>query len=880
MAAVMRRFVSLPPTAVAEDDEFPVEYSFALEYTGPPLYSDIPRAVPVDVGEIPTASALSSNPWLLDLSLPVIAPIKRKGFGCEKPDKQAKHGSSREADAASLSTIADENCAMPHSLDLPLSLGDSGRGDVGLVFEEDRINPEIVEIESPPPSSSSNYFSEKEEVSDYGSPHHARNSSIVTFHEPESSDVIDDEESVLTEPDDLIPVKPVAQKNKKKGSCYRCLRGNRFTRKETCIVCDSKFCRSCVLRAMGSMPEGRKCITCIGFRIDESKRGSLGRCSNMLKGLLSEEEVKRIMGSEKSCTTNQLPPNIVYVNNEALTQAELGLLQSCPNPPKNLRPGNYWYDRLSGYWGKEGQKPCQIITAELNIGGQIQRNASNGNTNILINKREITREEVWMLKVAGIQCEGEPHFWVSGDGSYMEEGQNNVKGRLWEKRKTKVFCAMLSLPLPPSITSSGREEGAQNNLDQNALHKLLLVGPDKSGTGTIFKQTKFLLGVPFTEDERQNIKLLIQSNLYSYLGILLEGREWFAEESLREENLKAKGKGLLVEESSSSGQMYQKEDGSTYAMGRKLKAFSDWLLKVIESGNLEVIVLSATREYALFVEELWKDRAIQATYNRRSELGLPRVATYFLERAIEISKEDYVPSDMDILYAEGITTSNGLACTEFSFPKPVEGEEYIDLYDQNDDSGRYQLIRVHPRCLGKNCKYLEMFEDVNMIVFCVSLVEYDEVSVDENGVSMNKMLASRNLLESIATHPAFYKKNFLLVLNKFDLLEQKIEQSPLTRCEWFHDFNPVISHNHKSGTYVNGSPSMAERAFHYIAVKFKRYFYSLTGQKLFVSMVTGLEQDSVQESLRYAKEVMNWHANEATVTQEESSTSMEASTTS
>lgn len=57
-------------------------------------------------------------------------------------------------------------------------------------------------------------------------------------------------------------------------------------------------------------------------------------------------------------------------------------------------------------------------------------------------------------------------------------------------------------------------------------------------------------------------------------------------------------------------------------------------------------------------------------------------------QAVEISREDYVPSDMDILYAEGITTSNGLACTEFSFPKSAQADDYIDVYDQNDDSVR------------------------------------------------------------------------------------------------------------------------------------------------------------------------------------------------
>ncbi|XP_031379990.1 extra-large guanine nucleotide-binding protein 1-like isoform X2 [Punica granatum] len=694
MAAVLRRFVSLPPSAPEEDDDHSVEYSIALEYKGPLLFSDIPRAVPLNIDQIPTASVVPSNSWFLNLALPVISPVGRKGSGCKKTEDVSNTSltvCSVEADGASSSTSSsrDENATV-QDLDPPESPEVSQEG----VRFEDHMRSEIVELESALRSSSSSCYSRKEEGSDYGSPHHIRKSSTVTFRDPDSGDVISDEESVVSEPD-CIPVKQKAEKNEKKGACYRCLRGNRFTEKEVCIVCDAKYCRSCVLRAMGSMPEGRKCISCIGFRIDDSKRDSLGRCSRMLKRLLTDMEVKRVMGSEISCPSNQLPPNLVYVNDEPLNQVALALLQSCPNPPKKLRPGRYWYDKASGYWGKEGQKPCDIITAQLNsIGGQLQRNASNGNTNILINRREITREEVWMLKVAGIPCEGKTHYWVDKDGSYQEEGQKNVIGRLWEKRKTKLVCAMLSLPIPPSTTISGGEEGAQNKLEQNALRKLLLVGPDKSGTSTIFKQTKLVYGVPFTEDERQNIKLMIQSNLYRYLGVLLEGREQFAEESSRDESSRAKGKVLSVEQSSSSGKSNQKEDSlMTYSLGRKLKAFSDWLLKVIESGNLEAIVLSASREYAPLVEELWMDGAIQATYNRRSELGmLPRVATYFLERAIEISKEGYEPSDMDILYSEGITSSNSLASTDFSFPKSAQSDESMNHSDQHNSFPRLHEV--------------------------------------------------------------------------------------------------------------------------------------------------------------------------------------------
>ncbi|KAL2477206.1 Extra-large guanine nucleotide-binding protein 1 [Forsythia ovata] len=899
MTSVLRSFFpgsSSTSRSNDNDEDYSLEYSFAMEYSGPPVSHDIPQVVPIDVRRIPTAAVAAKV--LSNLSLPVIQPIVKSKHSEKKLSKGlkgsevtessvsvvqlGKFGSSEEILSRKLEN-GDEHSRSSGTLGFSEGRDDSnqlsGSSDVEDIDDECKAGVDYGNCSNSaiPESKKSTVRSpeitvELEDCEDEAPGPRIR-TPVVTFQEFTQSDVTSQESDL----DQRFPERQVVS-DQVKGVCHRCHRKSRFADKEVCIVCGAKYCSHCVIRAMGSMPEGRKCIDCIGYRIDESRRGSLGKTSRLLKRILVDEAIKHIMKSELSCEVNQLPPHLVFVNDKPLTIEELVSLQSCPNPPKKLRPGRFWYDKVSGFWGKEGKKPSQIITSQLTVGYPIRQHASNGNTNVLINGRKITKEELMMLKVASIHCEGNPHFWVTADGSYQHEGMNYVMGKLWDKTIVKIVCKALSLPY---IDNPGDEEAANNteevnlkNLDRKGIDKLLLVGGDQSGTSTIFKQAKILYDVPFSEDERENIKFVIQRNLYSYIGIILEGREQFEEDYFVEMRRQ-----LHIDQPGPSGTSEEVEEQNIYSISPRLKAFSDWLLQVMVSGNLEAVFPAATREYAPLVEELWKSNAFQATYNRRNELHkLPRVANYFLDRAVEISRINYEPSDMDILYAEGITSSNGVASMEFSFPYSSQ-DGYMEPNDQSDPLLRYQLIRVHENSLGGNCKWLEMFEDVDLVLFCVSLTDYDEFYEDASGICINKMLASKKLFERIVSHPSLGQKNFVLLFTKFDLLEEKLEQNPLTQCDWFQDFNPVIS-PHPHNAYSKNSPALAQRAFHYMAVKFKRLFDSLTGRKLFVSPVTGLEADSVDTALKYGREVLKWDEDKLTFSMnEDSSESIEASTT-
>lgn len=77
-----------------------------------------------------------------------------------------------------------------------------------------------------------------------------------------------------------------------------------------------------------------------------------------------------------------------------------------------FRDGRYWYDKVSGAWGLEGGPCVGIGVPRLDLAGPLRADASNGQTRIFINGRELHLQDAVGIQTAfGIPPQPGRYWW-------------------------------------------------------------------------------------------------------------------------------------------------------------------------------------------------------------------------------------------------------------------------------------------------------------------------------------------------------------------------------------------------------------------------------------------------------------------------------------
>lgn len=261
--------------------------------------------------------------------------------------------------------------------------------------------------------------------------------------------------------------------------------------------------------------------------------------------------------------------------------------------------------------------------------------------------------------------------------------------------------------------------------------KILLLGCGEAGKSTFIKQMKILHSADeevWTEDERRHYRRDVLSNALECLQILLEEM---------------------------TGQLQE-------GLGNRAKA----LLQLDKEKDADHARLWEWRDT---LQDIWKDPAVVATFNRRNQFTLPDCCRHFLSDIARISDPDYIPDVQDILQIRVRTCGVVEHGFNLVFRAGLIKEcKMIDVGGQRNERK----------------KWINMFDDVLMVMFLAAASEYDQTLDEET--TMNRMEESLNLFHTIISYHWFRSSSIALFLNKKDLLEEKIKTSPLE--DYFEEF--------------------------------------------------------------------------------------------
>ncbi|XP_067630613.1 G protein alpha q subunit isoform X3 [Eurosta solidaginis] len=256
--------------------------------------------------------------------------------------------------------------------------------------------------------------------------------------------------------------------------------------------------------------------------------------------------------------------------------------------------------------------------------------------------------------------------------------------------------------------------------------KLLLLGTGESGKSTFIKQMRIIHGSGYSDEDKRGYIKLVYQNIFMAMQSMIKAMDM-----------------LKIS--------YGKDEHSE-------------LGELVMSIDYETVT-SFEDPYLSAIKNLWADTGIQECYDRRREYQLTDSAKYYLSDLDRIEKEDYLPSEQDILRARVPTT--GI----LEYPFDLDGI----VFRMVDVGGQRSERR----------KWIHCFENVTSIIFLVALSEYDQILFESD--NENRMEESKALFRTIITYPWFQNSSVILFLNKKDLLEEKIMYSHLV--DYFPEYD-------------------------------------------------------------------------------------------
>jgi hypothetical protein len=110
----------------------------------------------------------------------------------------------------------------------------------------------------------------------------------------------------------------------------------------------------------------------------------------------------------------------IVVNGQVLPEETVQQLQQIY--PVAIAPGRYWYDAISGAYGREGEPIAGQMIAGLSLGGPLKANVSRGTSGVFINGRQITAGEKIYIEALCQTPVAPARYWIMSNGIGGYEG--------------------------------------------------------------------------------------------------------------------------------------------------------------------------------------------------------------------------------------------------------------------------------------------------------------------------------------------------------------------------------------------------------------------------------------------------------------------------